>query len=456
MARALLPESPGSIWKSVVSLYSQVLSVLLDGLAAVDTTQGGTVHGYFESISPFITRALEDVEKALSIDCLHLFLRDTHDPTKLLVSTSSAKATIFRRERLPTDSDFLKGLAGDKSGQEMELFGLDSEDRLWALLWETMAIGPYARPWSLVGFPLMTQPAGEPIGFIIFVGPRGWYSRKAPEFDVCFSLLVPVFALTAAVIRIMSRLATLYDWTSPALTGELVSAGRLHGVLAPLQRLELKIAISEKMTDHSQPRREIVSSFDRMRSEIFEVKRCVCDFLDTRQMSQATHEGSSVTSDEARRVVSRVIADLTELAARRGKEFVIRFSDFPPLRIDTTSFESIIKNLVHNAVKYGDEGTKVKATIERRGDKVIFDVTSYGFGISESEREKIFEPGYRTAEASRIEYTAAGLGLFTARHAAERWGGNLYLKNSELEIDHIGYAPVRYRNTFRLELPCRG
>jgi len=413
MSNSPLPAPSESPWQSAVDLHGRVLSVLLRGFGAVDTTQGGTVRGYFESVSPFIARALEDIEEALGLDCLHLFVKDTHDPTKLLVSTSSAKATIFRREWLSTDSDFLKGLAGDKSGREMELFGLESEDRLWALLWETMAIGPYASPWSLVGFPLTAQSADEPIGFVMFVGPRGWYSRKAPEFDPFLSLLVPLLAMTADVIRIMSRLAALCDWTSPALTDELVSAGRLHGVLAPLQRLELKITISETMTEQSRPRRDILGSFDRMRSEVFEAKRCVCDFLDTRQMSQAAHEESSITSAEAKRVADQVMVNLKELATKRGKEFVVRLSDFPPLRIDTTSFESIIKNLLHNAIKYGDPGTKVKVNAEKAKNKVILDVTSYGFGISETERERIFEPGYRTAEASRIEYTAAGVSEFS-------------------------------------------
>ncbi|MHC4743775.1 MAG: sensor histidine kinase [Planctomycetota bacterium] len=450
------PESPESIWKSAASLYEQVLSVLLDGFRAVDTTRGGTVRGYFESASPSITEALVDIEEALNIDCVHLFLRDTHDPTRFLVSTSSAKATIFRRERLSTDSVFLKELAEDKDGEELELFGFDSADRLWALLWETMAIGPYARPWSLVGFPLTTQPVNEPIGFIMFVGPRGWYSTNVADYDVFFSLLIPLFAMTADVIRMTSRLATLYDWTSPALTGELVSASRLHGVLTPLQRLELKLTVGADAIEGSAPRREIFRGFEQMRSEIYEVKRCVCNFLDTRQMSQATQEESCITSAEARRVVGQVTGDLHELATRRGKEFAVRFADCPPLRIDTTSFESIMLNLVHNAVKYGDKATKVKVSAEKRGDKAVIDVTSYGFSISEAERERIFEPGYRTAEASRIEYTAAGLGLFTARHAAERCGGNLYLGHSELVTGHIRHASGRYRNTFRLELPCKG
>ena len=245
----------------------------------------------------------------------------------------------------------------------------------------------------------------------MFVGPAGWYSRNATELNVFFAFFVPLFAMVAGVIRIMSRLAALYDWTSPALTSGLLSAGRLHGVLAPLQRLELKLTVSANEIEESAPRRGIFHSFEEMRSEIYEVKRCVCNFLDTRQMSQATQEESSITSADARRVVDQVIAALRGLARKRGKEFVVRLSpDLPSLRIDNTSFESIVENLIHNATKYGEAGTKVIVSAEKRGENVVLDVVSCGFGIAEAERERIFEPGYRTGAASRIEYAAAGLG----------------------------------------------
>ena len=456
-----------------------VIQSISRAVGVIDTaTPERSAHSaYHQSVSPHLVTALNAIDSAMNLDCSHLYVRDIHDPEKLVVSTSSAEPTLFGRERFSAGSPFLRELSGSFAGQPIPLTRRRYKyDRLWELLWDTMTMGPYTPPWSIIGFPLkpaqtsvqsarMASKQGaspEALGFVVFVGAQGWYSDLSSAAQDLFPRLASLFALAGQVVRGAARFATLTDWTSPALAGELATAGKLHGVLAPLQRLELSLAVAESLLQRSRPRREVLSCFHEMRSEIFDTKRCVKDFLDTRAMASSSQADARMNRKEycdAKRIVLKAIDDMRELAEARKKTVVFRGDLVPSLAISAGDFELIITNLIHNAIKYGANHTKIRVNCERQGSKVFLDVTSYGIGITASERERIFEPGYRTAEASRIEFTAAGLGLFSARRVAERWGGNLFLRTAGTTCDindttHDIALSGMCTSSFRLIVPC--
>ena len=114
-----------------------------------------------------------------------------------------------------------------------------------------------------------------------------------------------------------------------------------------------------------------------------------------------------------------------------------------------SNFDEVLSNLIHNAVKYSYRGMKIKIDYKRTGAYLILDVISLGFGIALEEHEKIFALGYRTADASRTEYSAVGVGLYSARNAASQAKATLFLQGSASTDIVSGGKPV-FRNTFRL------
>ena len=100
-------------------------------------------------------------------------------------------------------------------------------------------------------------------------------------------------------------------------------------------------------------------------------------------------------------------------------------------------------NFLSNAVKYTPEGGEVTVSMEKaeRG-RVRFAVKDTGIGISEADREKIFDRFYRVDKARSRESGGTGLGLSIATEIVQRHNGTLSL------ADHIGPG-----TTVRLELP---
>ncbi|PTD93826.1 hypothetical protein C9439_05775 [archaeon SCG-AAA382B04] len=81
---------------------------------------------------------------------------------------------------------------------------------------------------------------------------------------------------------------------------------------------------------------------------------------------------------------------------------------------------------MENAIKHA-ECDEIKITCIERRNKVRVSVEDNGKGLSREEMNKIFEKGYRTSEAE-----GTGLGLFLVKEIAERYGGNVRVRDSDL------------------------
>ena len=86
-----------------------------------------------------------------------------------------------------------------------------------------------------------------------------------------------------------------------------------------------------------------------------------------------------------------------------------------------------LMNLVDNAVKYGGGAT---IELEDAGDELMIRVCDPGPGVPPAERERVFEPFYRSGCAEARNRSGTGLGLSIARTIARAHGGDVELQNN--------------------------
>jgi two-component system sensor histidine kinase KdpD len=84
----------------------------------------------------------------------------------------------------------------------------------------------------------------------------------------------------------------------------------------------------------------------------------------------------------------------------------------------------VLVNLIDNSAKYSPPDTAVDVGARRVGSELHFWVADRGPGISDDDRERIFEPFYRK-RVGESDSAGAGLGLSIARGIAEAQGGRL-------------------------------
>ena len=119
-------------------------------------------------------------------------------------------------------------------------------------------------------------------------------------------------------------------------------------------------------------------------------------------------------------LVDSVCADLADM----GQD--VRFdgdqSGRLPRACHPIALKRAVRNLVENAVRYGDQA---RVEITASNTDVAISVEDNGPGISPQDRERIFEPFVRLEESRNRETGGIGLGLAIARTIIRANGGDI-------------------------------
>nr|WP_318286371.1 ATP-binding protein [Paenibacillus xylanexedens] len=127
-------------------------------------------------------------------------------------------------------------------------------------------------------------------------------------------------------------------------------------------------------------------------------------------------------------VISGVIGMFRFMAEGKRVQIIVDTPEGLPLvQADERRLVQILYNLLHNALKFTDEGT---ITVSVRADEhsVIMQVSDTGTGISEELQERIFE-AYEQGTAQARLSGGIGLGLSISKQLTELHGGELTVQS---------------------------
>jgi PAS domain S-box-containing protein len=115
-----------------------------------------------------------------------------------------------------------------------------------------------------------------------------------------------------------------------------------------------------------------------------------------------------------------------------GNKFEVQIeAKLPELYADPPRLESILRNLIENAVKYGGEQAKIRVEVGRNGKDFLFRVIDDGPGIPVKEGQRIFESFYRVDDSLARLTSGAGLGLAICQGLVRAHGGRIWAEAQE-------------------------
>lgn len=124
---------------------------------------------------------------------------------------------------------------------------------------------------------------------------------------------------------------------------------------------------------------------------------------------------------------SACAAQFGPLAADKGLELIFRPTD-ATVDSDAMMLQSMLDNLVSNAVRYTDAG-RVLVAARPRGPQIELQVRDSGPGIAEEHLPQIFEPYRRFDDRSKLRDGGQGLGLALVRRQAGVLGHTLSVRS---------------------------
>ncbi|HEY5623784.1 MAG TPA: HAMP domain-containing sensor histidine kinase [Gammaproteobacteria bacterium] len=185
-----------------------------------------------------------------------------------------------------------------------------------------------------------------------------------------------------------------------------VLAGVSHEIRTPLARMRVALELLES-EDRPELRKRLlrdISELDELIGELLLASR-----LDSIDQFDRTEDVD-------------ILALLAEEAARTGADV-----SGTPVTIhgDPRMLRRLLRNLLENADKYAGESAVETEVRPGPEGEAILTVADRGPGIPEDERERIFEPFYRSGNARRENDRSVGLGLSLVRRIADRHGGTV-------------------------------
>ena len=102
------------------------------------------------------------------------------------------------------------------------------------------------------------------------------------------------------------------------------------------------------------------------------------------------------------------------------------------MEVDTVQFRRVINNLLSNALRHNQSGTKVWVMAEAEDDEIIIRICDNGQKIPQELTRYIFEP-FVLGDESRNSKGGSGLGLSIAWKVVSMHGGSLTLEQGEWE-----------------------
>ncbi|MEV4740592.1 ATP-binding protein [Streptomyces sp. NPDC049555] len=257
-------------------------------------------------------------------------------------------------------------------------------------------------------------------------------------------------AVSARVAPLGSRLVLL-------LVEDLTEARRIeavrrdfvanvsHELKTPVGALSL---LSEAVMDASDDPEAVTRFAGRMQIEATRLTNLVQELID---LSRVQNDDPLEDAEPVR--VDELVAEAIDRCRHQAgtKQITMATGGTAGLYVwgNRGQLAAALGNLVENAVNYSPARTRVGIAARKvaapGGDLIELAVTDQGIGISEKDRERVFERFYRVDPARSRATGGTGLGLSIVKHVAASHGGEVTVWSAEGQ-----------GSTFTLRLPEAG
>jgi two-component system phosphate regulon sensor histidine kinase PhoR len=169
------------------------------------------------------------------------------------------------------------------------------------------------------------------------------------------------------------------------------------------------------------------------------------DLLVLSRMEQENdHVGIRLIEGRIRDVILTAVQICQPKATAKNISIDLDVPDDIMVNLDATLLEQALVNLIDNAIKYSDRGSRVDILARSMAEELSIRIEDRGSGIPQRHLPRLFERFYRVDKARSRKLGGTGLGLAIVKHIIQAHGGHISVDSN------LGQG-----STFIIHLPHR-
>jgi NtrC-family two-component system sensor histidine kinase KinB len=232
----------------------------------------------------------------------------------------------------------------------------------------------------------------------------------------------------------------LYDVTELARLDELrseVVAVASHELKTPLTAIRMNLLLlGETVTCLPTKQREMLETALQGCEELATLTE---RFLDVTRI-EAGQLKLSLEATDLRNVIDTLVQRYRSRCEDAGLSFTVKMSEAPHVSlIDAPRLETVLSNVLGNAVKYTPKGGAVSLEVRDGNDDaketVRIVVTDSGPGVPEELQTRVFDKFFRVEHArpsASRKPPGAGLGLYLCKQIVDAHGGTIRMRTASM------------------------
>ncbi|HEY2745899.1 MAG TPA: hybrid sensor histidine kinase/response regulator [Polyangia bacterium] len=180
------------------------------------------------------------------------------------------------------------------------------------------------------------------------------------------------------------------------------------------------IALRAEFIEDEEPDGEMKQSAHAIRNACRQMETLINSVLELSRV-EAGHMTLTRVPAALDEVVAATVAEMRDLAVRRGVTLDVRAEAAADAVIDRAKIVQVMQNLVGNALKFTPPGGRIDVGVGRAAGEAVVTVEDSGPGFGDADTGALFDRWHQTKAGRAVG--GSGLGLAIARAIVEAHGG---------------------------------
>jgi signal transduction histidine kinase len=200
-----------------------------------------------------------------------------------------------------------------------------------------------------------------------------------------------------------------------------------HELRTPITPLKAQLQMLQqeyfgKLTEKQKESLEVILRNAERLNKIIE------DFLEISRIEAARLKFAFRKTD-LHETVKETVKFMEGFAKEKNITLVVTTGELPNIEVDPDRISQVLRNLVHNAIKFSPSDSSIEIHTEIKKEHVQFSVKDQGLGLKSEDQIRIFEPFYQVEGALSRKFGGTGLGLTICRGIIEAQKGKIWVES---------------------------